>query len=465
MEVNRFDIRTSNRRVFRRCFRKWGFESAMRMNLTHKGVETNINFWFGSAIHFAMEDYFGYNRFGDPRLAFKAYYEVFPESDRPEGAAEYYDLGLAMLTYFIKWYPRHNNLYEFQTLWFNEKNEEVKPGTENSHPGVEQEFLLDLGYRVIIDSKGDIIKRLDDNDRLYRLDVFTTDRDLRKVPVNEIELNKEYEFLPLGEIPGYDDSYEVVKIVPICYHGTMDRLVKDKLGRWWILDYKTAKSADTNKLDTDDQISAYMWAAEQKFHHKFYGFIYLQLTKTAVKMPRRLKNGSLSVDKKQLTTYSLFRQELIKDYGEVNKAPNKLIEALNNFAEMETPEGDRFIRWDLVTRNDNQKINTYQHIMDEVGLMLSPNLKLFPNPTRDCIWDCPYREVCIEMDKGNPDSVEELINMNFVKRSDTLEHNDDSWKANIKWPEISGEDNKKNSDLKSLDDSIDSFTFSFNKDE
>ena len=56
---SQFNIRTSDRRVFRRCLRKWDYQSSLRQNLTRKGTEQNINFWFGSAIHFCMEDYHG----------------------------------------------------------------------------------------------------------------------------------------------------------------------------------------------------------------------------------------------------------------------------------------------------------------------------------------------------------------------------------------------------------------------
>ena len=83
MQASKLCVRTSGCRVFRRCLRKWGFESSMKKNLTGKGAETNIHFWFGTAIHFAMEDYFGHNRFGDPREALKAYY--LSEEDRPMG--------------------------------------------------------------------------------------------------------------------------------------------------------------------------------------------------------------------------------------------------------------------------------------------------------------------------------------------------------------------------------------------
>ena len=415
-------IRTSGRRTFRRCIRKWGFQSGLKMNLDRIGSESNIHFWFGSAIHWAMEDYFGYNKFGDPRRAFKAYYDCFDEIDKPMLADTHYDLGIGMLTYFLEWLPRHNQTMQFKTLWLTHDENgyhESAPGVDGAYPAVEQSFELDLGVRVVRDP---ISKKI-----YYRY----KEGDNIDYPLFSIEL-------PTGEINYYvveQDGRKVdVEICPVVYHGTFDRLVIDRFGRWWILDYKTAKGADTNKLDTDDQISAYLWAAEQWFQHKIHGFVYLQLTKEVPKPPRRLKNGSLSVDKKQKTTYGLYRDEVIKDYGDVSKAPANIIDALNTFAEQETPEGDKFIRWDFVTRTDAQKISTYHNIMAEVMLQTDPNLILFPNPTRDCIWDCPFRDVCIAMDDDRMDEAQAILDANYAERSDTDESNHEEWKDRLVYP-------------------------------
>jgi hypothetical protein len=373
-----------------------------------------------------MEDYFGYNKFGDPRRAFKAYYEAFKEEDRPQGAAEHYDLGLAMLTYFLEWYPVHNTAMEFQTLWLTENNMVVEPNTPGARPAVEESFTLDLAYRVAVNKKtGELLCEYNE-DTIHRFASHKIESFLAQPTIA---------YYMVKDLNNVDIEPIEIEILPVCYHGTFDRLVVDKYGRWWILDYKTAKGADTNKLDTDDQISAYMWAAEQWYQHPIYGFIYVQLTKDVAKPPRRLKDGTLSVDKKQKTTYRLFKQELLEEFGEVRRAPGKYIEMLNHLAEQETPEGDRFIRWDLITRSDAQKISTYRHIMAEVRMMIDPTLYLFPNPTRDCIWDCPFREACIAIDDDRMDDAKQLISLDFEARKDSNESNHDDWRNNIKWPE------------------------------
>lgn len=431
LAISKFTIRTSDRRVFRRCLRKWGYYSSIKMNLQRKGTEQNINFWFGSGIHFAMEDYHGWNHFGDPRRAFKAYYDAFDSDTLPENAPMMYDLGIGMLNYYLEWYPRHNKEYGLETIWFNDKMEVVPAGTEGAHPAVEQQFFLNLGIVVVVDKQTEQILCE------YDIDMESTESSTFPQIMRTQGFNFDNPETPEEQIfyrDAVDSSWIEVELVPMYYHGTFDRLVVDRLGRWWILDYKTAKGADTNKLATDDQISAYLWAAEQWFGHPIYGFIYLQLTKDVPHPPKRLKNGEMSVDKKQKTTYALAREEIIKEYGSVAKAPNKYVEFLNILAEKEMPEGDRFIRWDFVTRTQNQKIATYNNIMGEVRIMINPNLYLFPNPTRDCIWDCPLRDICLAYDDARYDEVEYTLQSEYEYRPRGEDGNQDEWREKIVWP-------------------------------
>jgi hypothetical protein len=396
--------------------RKWGYQSSMRQNLQRKGTETNIHFWFGSAIHFAMEDFFGENKFGSPVKAFQAYYAAFPASERPMGADEHYFLGIGMLEYFLEWYMPRNADMQFETVWWDKDKNIVPPGTEDAKPLIEESFMLDLGIKVWADMEtGDIVNVTKD------MQILTDDKG---------------EYLHNGEITVWHDSpKQYIKEVPLYYHGTLDRIVQDKFGRWWIMDWKTAKSADTNKLDTDDQISAYMWAAEQWFGRPIHGFVYVQLTKELIKPPRRLNNGSLSVDKKQKTTYQQLRNEIIRDYKEVSKAPAKLVDFLNVLASQETPEGDKFIRWDFVTRSQGQKKSTYRHILAEATMMADPNLYLFPNPTRDCIWDCPFRDACLLQDDGKEVEAQRWLSDNFEPRTRKEDGNIEPWRVGIPWPD------------------------------
>lgn len=423
MQLSRFTIRTSDRRTFRRCYRKWGLQSSMKLNLQRSGTEQNIHFWFGSGIHFALEDYHGYNRFGDPRKAFKAYYNAFKKESLPEMADAYYELGIGMLAYYLDWLPRHNKDMEFETAWLLNDNRIVDKDTPGARPATEMKFYLDLGLRVIVDVNSEQI-----------ICEYTPEEAAKLSAIQPVGIQTDEREDMTYWYPVTEGVFTEVVVVPVHYHGTIDKIVKDKYGRIWIMDYKTAKSADTNKLDTDDQISAYIWAAEQWLQQPIYGFVYLQLTKEVAKAPKRLKNGDLSVDKKQRTTYQLVKEEIIKDYGSVQEAPNKIIEFLNAMAEYEVPEGDRFIRWDFVQRSREQIISTYNHIMGEARMMINPHLYLYPNPTRDCIWDCPMREICLAMDDGRNDEVKFMLEHGFSKRPRDEDGDQEKWQERIVYP-------------------------------
>lgn len=431
-ERSHYTIRTSDRRVFRRCLRKWAFQSSMRGNWKYKGTEQNINFWFGSAIHFAMEDFHGENRFGDPRLAFWAYYQAFSEDELPPGAEAHYPLGISMLSYYLTWYKRHNEASGFETALLDpETGELVDPHICTARsgliPAVEQSFMIPLKAWVAVDHEDNIVQAY-----WAEEDIPVLDRDEFGNLVGGFDGDRN-EMPAIGIADYVRVKGRLCTIVPINYHGTIDRIVFDKLGRLWILDYKTAKGADTNKLDTDDQISAYMWAFKQLFGVAPYGFIYLQLTKDAVQMPKRLKNKELSVDKRQKTTYSLVKQEIIDEYGKVQNAPDKIIQFLNYMAEQESPEGDRFIRWDFVKRSDAEIAAHERHIYGELKMMLDPTLYCFPSPTRDCIWDCPVRDWCLALDRGDDELVNEFM-LNFEKRPHNEDGNVDEWRENIPYP-------------------------------
>lgn len=447
VKPSRYYLGTSASRSYRRCKRKWGFQSSMRLGL-QRDTEENINFWFGSAIHFAMEDYFGYNRFGDPRRAFKAYYEAFNVAERPEGAAEHYELGLGMLEYFMQWYPKHNAELQFKTAWFrrtpiantNDFAYELVPEhTAQAIPGVEFEMCLDMDIRIIVSATtGRILGVLKPGtfwidqvfDEFKQFDCLYSSVDT--VFGCKVDLE---DFDRIYEVTSIDNLTSVqVRIQPICFHGTCDRILVDKYNRLWILDYKTAKSADTDKLDTDDQISRYCWALEQVIGKPIYGFIYLQMTKAVPRAPRILNSGELSTDKRQKTTHGLYRQAIIKMYGEVEKAPAKVIETLNVLAEKETPEGDDFIRWDLVTRSTEQKISTYHHIMAEALEMVNTEQYLIPSPTRDCIWDCPFREACLALDKQDMSAFTAAL-LDFNPRDKERSDAPAEFYKRIKWPE------------------------------
>ena len=67
-------------------------------------------------------------------------------------------------------------------------------------------------------------------------------------------------------------------------------------------------------------------------------------------------------------------------------------------------------------------------------MMLWPDLYCFPSPTRDCIWDCPCRELCLAMDRQDNEACEAFMT-DFEQRPRNEDGNLDPWRENLPWPE------------------------------
>lgn len=208
----------------------------------------------------------------------------------------------------------------------------------------------------------------------------------------------------------------------IWFYGKFDRICVDLNGSWWILDYKTARAFDNSKLDTDDQVSRYTWAGKLIYPNiDFAGCVWQTHKKTAPHEPEQLKRGGLSVNKQQDTTHFMYRRAL-NNLVPGWESESKYMEMLDHLINAETPDGDKFIQRTFTKRNSYQLAAAQKHGEDMVIDMLDPNLALYPNPTRDCSWDCDFREACIMMDDGS--NWEQHLLDNFEARPQFSAHDD-----------------------------------------
>lgn len=348
-------IRTSDRAGFRSCRRKWDFQSHMRRNLEPKTDAMPL--WFGTGIHFALEDYFNPNSpypFKSPAEAFQCYVlatRINARQELPVGWEDEEQMGIAMLNYLIDyWLQTRNPLTTF---------------VYNGVPQLEINFQIDVPFDV----------------------------------------KAHYPHSP------YDK---------VIYSGTIDRVVIDEHGRLWGLDYKTAKTLKTTHFANDPQATVYPWAMNEMYpEHEVAGLIYWQLLKATPKPPEPLKSGKISTAQNQKTTRPLYRQGLINAYGSVDKAPKANIDYLNNLAMAESTEQDAFVRRDKVYQNRHSQESEGAKILMEVKEMLNPDLDLYPNPTFMCPHMCSFFEECISMNDGS--DWEGQLEMNTQQRAKTDE--------------------------------------------
>jgi len=224
--------------------------------------------------------------------------------------------------------------------------------------------------------------------------------------------------LPIDPPPGFD---------VVVYQLTLDRLVEID-GEYWITDYKFYKQFATADLSYDAQCSAYIWGAQAVFDKPIAGAILHELVKKVPNEPRILASGKVSHSASQGTTHRLYREALVHMYGDVNKAPKTNVNCLNDLAHQESPERDNFIKRSWTRRTELQQQAQGSLILLEAADMCNPDLPLYPNPTRDCSWDCSLQDVCLMVDRD--DDWESLLHDMTI--SDEEEH--EEWRSNLVLP-------------------------------
>lgn len=185
----------------------------------------------------------------------------------------------------------------------------------------------------------------------------------------------------------------------------IDQIVEDCDELLWLMEHKTAASLEVAHLPLDEQVVCYLWAAQQFLGIKLQGVIYNILLKKLPSKPQLLKNGTLS-KKKISTTYGVYKKEIEHHKLE----PEAYSEILQELKDQDSP----FFRREKIIKTQEEIAEIGRRIYDEYRDMRNPKIAIYPNPTRDCFWDCPFREVCIEMNSGG--DVAYLLQELFQKR-------------------------------------------------
>ena len=171
----------------------------------------------------------------------------------------------------------------------------------------------------------------------------------------------------------------------------------------WPLDHKTAAQyVDISVLEMDDQMTAYLWLVWQVHGEIPGGALYNELRKKIPAQPEVLVRGGLSKKKNVDTTYEIYLTAIKnnhlnpEDYADI-------LEFLRN-----KPDG--FYRREAVARTKYELEHFAQNLIPEARAMNSKLTPLYPSPTRDCSWDCQYRDLCLcETTGGDLDSLIESL--------------------------------------------------------
>jgi PD-(D/E)XK nuclease superfamily len=414
---SKFDIipiHNSDRGTFKDCRRRWDWSSPARHNLTVRADVAGIYqpFFFGSGIHYALESFYTPNLRRDPVEAFKTWHHIqlYGGIVTQDWLARVYDLAPRQAPEAGMALPGGPN-EPCGPIWEVRGLKEILPDTDAD----ELDELLELGINMLQAYK-EYAARVDD------FEVVVTEHDF-SVPIWDYEND-----CILTAIDTREQSPNYGKRLEVHARGRMDALYRKPNGKIGVIDHKTADSMEESetlnlKLEADEQITTYLWAAEVEAQyydlpHKgqpMEELVYNVLRKAYPKPPTIVRGGLFSIDRKnESTTY-----ELVKEFMDASGiAYMDLSEKHQNYVDWLREIGDEqfFVR-KLVRRNRHQLRNAGYRIYLEALDMLNPDLLIYPNLRKswECI-KCQFRPPCMAIETG--EDADYLIRENYSHTKD-----------------------------------------------
>ena len=343
-----FRLSTTERQEFKECRRKWDFSSMSRRALEPKRPATAL--WFGHGIHKGLEVHYSG---GDGVKAFDDWAQEELEKISQASCGLWDD----QITELRESIELGKGILEGYIQWAAVADNTVQQGFKFVH-FTEREFIV-----PIKDSQGEVATFTDAKGQKWAM------------------------FLV----------------------GRFDMIVEDFFERLWVMDHKTSKDKlDIEILTLDDQMTVYLWAAQEIFGRPFEGAYYNVLRKKLPSIPRVLASGKgLSRDKSIDTTYEVYYNEIIKQ----GFNPEDYEDILSILRE----KPNTFYQREKVRRNQAEIRNAGAWLYYEAIDMLNDPF-LYANPTWDCKWKCDFRDICKAMNRN--DDVEFMLENMFQPRKE-----------------------------------------------
>lgn len=318
---NKYDvipIHNSDRGNFKRCRQYWNWSSPARNNLMLRAEVYGINtdLWFGTGIHWALEQYYNPGLRHDPVESWKTWFDIQWRGGivTEEWLPLVYDLRPQPIPPDLAGLSVSERTFNVETgefsdtpvtmLWKVRGLSDIIPDPD--HDKFDELFTLGVEMTTFYKSYAE---RNDDFDVIMVEHIFSipvwdyeNDRILTRRDVRE-------------ESPNYGKELEVHA------RGRMDAITQrrnsSKLG---IIDHKTASVIGEDyfvKLETDEQATSYLYAAQVEANyydlpHKgkpFEEITFNVMRKAYPKQPTPLKNGMFSVDRtNESTTYEILQE-------------------------------------------------------------------------------------------------------------------------------------------------------------
>jgi hypothetical protein len=390
-------IHNSDRASFRRCRRYWDWSSPSRHNLTVRADVHGINpnLWFGTGVHYALQAYYTPGLRRDPVEAFKTWFHI--QWYGGTVTEDWLDL-----VYDLKPQMKPDGLFFVRGL------EDILPDPDHDF----YESLNDLGIGML-----EAYKRY--ANQMDGFEVLVAEHDF-SVPIWDYENN-----CILKRMDTRVDSPNAGKVLEVHARGRMDAIWQKPSGKMGIMDHKTAEKIGEEyfeKLETDEQCTSYLWAAEIEAQYydlphkgeQMEEVIYNVLRKAAPRPPTIVRGGLFSVNRNEEScTYDMLMEWITQNEIDISS----LSEKHQNYISWLRDVGDeQFIIRKLVRRNRHQLRNAgirlYLEALDMLG-----NPRIYPNLSNSfkCL-GCAFRAPCLAKESGA--DWEFLIENNYTVNKD-----------------------------------------------
>lgn len=366
---NAFRVHTHDRLMYRGCRRKWKWGSNM---IGCHGLETDQRIsplWLGSGVHYALQHL----------------YHADPEKRISRDA-----LPGAMDAYALDWWKEHPETSE----WDIEENQRFQDD-------------LTLG-KAMLNMYKRISAEMDDFELIASEVPF-------QVPVRDFHTGEPLTYKCVHS----DGSWHMI---PVLYEGRIDGIVRRE-GRLWLLEHKTFKSFDVRKLENDDQVSSYIWAAWLQYGWDIAGVIYNVLKKKTPVIPpvvyRGKKNEGISRAKDVIesTTYDLYKFA-------IERGGYKVEDYASELARLQEYGWYFFFARETVRRTRAEILETGRRIYGEVremmghaSLQVEDVETIYPNPDQIRCSGCAFRSPCLALSSG--DDYGTILRESYRRRTPT----------------------------------------------
>ena len=344
-------VHTSDTATFKRCRRRWDWTSPNRGNLRPKVQSQGINFnlAFGSIVHRALEKYY----------------------------AGVYDINVAERQFTEDWQRLTERVQELNEGFYLENHEEFE-----RHAQLGVGMLQHYAYVY--------------NTELEQFEVVDTEHDFA---------------VDTGLRARNPETGELVRVM---YCGRQDLIIRDKrTGKYGVMDHKTSSRHDDEdylvKLDMDEQVTRYMWAAEleaqqqDKPYTKIDYVLYNILFKAYPKPPSITEKGGWpSLNRQTESTTAEMFMDTVRSKPEYTEWYRNSEKAQSYLQYLFDEGSNRFLRRELVTRNSAELRACGERVLAECQDMLAADLRIYPNATGEwyCI-KCPFRGPCLAANDGS----------------------------------------------------------------